>query len=320
MNSDFKIHTLGCGSARPSLLHQPSSTVVEHRGNLFMVDCGEGTQSAFMRQRLKFSRLSHIFLTHLHGDHIFGLPGLIGTLALSGIGGKITIHTFKEGVGILSTIFDFFNRDFPIEINFNIIEAEPKIIFENKALRVRTVPLKHRVKAVGYVFEEKEGLRHIIREMTDFHNVPVSQMNNIKHGEDFVKPDGTVVPNHVLTRPASPSRSYAHISDTAYSPAIADEIKGVTLLMHETTYLSDHLQEAGKRGHSTAAQAAQIAKLADVGTLLTGHYSSRYNNDELFRQEALEVFPNVITNREGLTVAINSDMTTSSSFHDKFQR
>lgn len=317
MNHDFRIHTLGCGSARPSLRHQPSASVVEHRGNLFMVDCGESAQQAFMRARLRFSRLGHIFLTHLHGDHVFGLPGLIGTLALSGIGGSITIHTFEEGRRILTQIFNYFDRDLPIDIRFNVIRHEDAVIFENKSLTVRTIALRHRINAVGFVFEEKQGLRHIRRDMTDFHGVPLARMRSIQEGEDFVKPDGTVIANEQLTRPATPPRSYAHISDTSYIPSLAKKIEGVSLLMHETTYLKDHLSDAAKRGHSTAAQAAAVARDAGAGALLTGHYSSRYTNDELFRNEALEIFPRVITNREGLICSLTTDGIATSCTNTK---
>ncbi|MDE6027123.1 MAG: MBL fold metallo-hydrolase, partial [Muribaculaceae bacterium] len=163
--STFKIHTLGCGSAKPTLRHQPSSTVVEHRENLFMVDCGEGAQLAFQRQRLRFSRLRHIFLTHLHGDHVLGLPGLVSTLGLGGTGGKLTVHTFAEGKKILQKIFYFFGGDLPFEVDFNVIEPVEGTVLETPSLTVRTVPLQHRVPTVGYIFEEKEKPRHILRDM-----------------------------------------------------------------------------------------------------------------------------------------------------------
>lgn len=304
--SQFDIHTLGCGSAKPTPRHQPSSTVVDFRGNLFMVDCGEGAQLALMRKRLKFNRLSHIFLTHLHGDHVFGLPGLIGTLGLHSAGGEITIHTFKEGKEILSKIFDFFSRDLPFEVKFNIINPkEEEIVFENKSLTVRTLPLKHRLPTVGYIFEEKPGLRHINRSMCDFHNVPFSKFGSLKSGEDFVKPDGTVIPNKILTTPADPELSYAHLSDTAFDPALAERLNSPTLLFHETTYLDCNLKEAIARGHSTASQAAEMARLSGAKWLLTGHYSSRYTDDNLFKDEAEKIFPNVILNREGLTTSLD---------------
>lgn len=303
--STFTIHTLGCGSARPSLRHQPSCTVVEHRGSLYMIDCGEGAQLAFMRQHLSLSKLRHIFITHMHGDHVLGLPGLVSTLALSGNGGELTVHTFEEGARQLKAIIDYFCRDTPFNLSFNIIRPEEAVILETKSLTVRTLPLKHRIPTVGYVFEEKPKQKHINPSMTSFHNVPVAMMKKIKDGEDFIKPDGTIIPNKILTTDADPSFSYAHISDTAYIPDIASKIGPVDLLFHETTYLDDLVEDARERGHSTARQAAMVARDAKAKKLLTGHYSSRYNDDSLFLKEAQEIYPNVILNKEGLRINLD---------------
>lgn len=305
MANNFTIHTLGCGSAKPTPAHQPSSTVVDHRGRLFMIDCGEGAQRSFQFHKLKTSRLAHIFLTHLHGDHVFGLPGLIGTLGLQQEGGSITIHTFEEGKKILSTILDFFSRDLPFEVKFNILDPhKEETAYEDHSLKVRTIPLDHRVNTVGFVFEEKPGLRHINREMTDFHGVPVHLMNRLRAGEDYVKPDGTVIENFRLTTDPTPARSYAHISDTAYMPSLAEKIGPVNLLLHETTYLEANAADARKRGHSTARQAAMVARDAGAGALLTTHYSSRYYKDESqFIKEASEVFQGpVYLNNEKLVI------------------
>lgn len=307
MANNFTVHTLGCGSAKPTPAHQPSSTVVDHRGRLFMIDCGEGAQRTFQCHRLKTSRLGHIFLTHLHGDHVFGLPGLIGSLGLQQEGGELTIHTFEEGKRILTTILDYFSRDLPFEVRFNILDPDrEEIAYEDHSLKVRTLPLDHRVPAVGFVFEEKEGLRHINREMTDFYGVPVHYLNKVRAGADFVKADGTVVPNARLTTDPTPARSYAHISDTAYKPDLAPKIGPVDLLLHETTYLEANAADAARRGHSTARQAAMIAKMAGAKALLTTHYSSRYYKDESgFIKEASEVFEGpVYLNSEKLVLEV----------------
>lgn len=300
----FEINVLGCGSAKPSPVHNPSCTVVNFRENLFMIDCGEGAQKELQRQHLKLPRLNHIFLTHLHGDHVFGLPGLIGTMALSGLEGDITIHTFEDGKKILSTMFDYFNRGLPIDVKFNVIRPVEAVIFENSSLRVRTIPLRHKIPAVGYVFEEKPGLRHIDRAMCDFHEVPVWAFNKVKAGEDFIKADGTIICNSILTKDPNSTRSYAHISDTSYMPDLAQKIRGVDLLFHETTYLTQDIEKAQERGHSTAAEAARVALDADAGHLLIGHYSSRYKDDNLFAEEARTVFPNVIQGKEGLHITL----------------
>lgn len=298
----FEINVLGCGSAKPSQAHNPSCTVVNFRENLFMIDCGEGAQKELQRQRLKLPRLNHIFLTHLHGDHVFGLPGLIGTMALSGLEGDITIHTFEDGKRILSSMFEYFNRGLPIEVKFNVIRPEEAIVFENASLRVRTVPLRHKIPCVGYVFEEKPSLRHINRAVCDFHEVPVWAFNRIKAGEDYIKPDGSIIPNSILTKEPDAPRSYAHMSDTSYLPGLAEKIRNVDLLFHETTYLTQDADKARERGHSTAAEAAKVAKDAEARYLLTGHYSSRYKDDTLFAEEARSIFPKVILGEEGLRI------------------
>ena len=307
MGNNFTIHTLGCGSAKPTPIHQPSSTVVDHRGRLFMIDCGEGAQRTFQLHKLKISRLGHIFLTHLHGDHVFGLPGLIGTMGLQQEGGSITIHTFQDGKEIISKILDYFSRDLPFEVNYNILDPDKEeIAFEDHALKIRTIPLKHRVPTVGYVFEEKEGLRHINREMVDFYQIPLCLLNKIKKGEDYIKPDGTVIKNDLITLPPTPARSYAHISDTSYMPDLAKKIGPVDLLLHETTYLEANASDAEKRGHSTASQAAKVAKDAGAKALLTTHYSSRYYKDEsAFAKEASEIFDGKIyLNNEKLVIQL----------------
>lgn len=269
-----------------------------------MVDCGEGAQLAFMRQKLSFSRLQHIFLTHLHGDHVFGLPGLIGTLALNGTGGHITIHTFEDGRQQLKAIIDYFCRDTPFDIRFNVIKPEEAVILETKSLTVRTIPLRHRVPTVGFVFEEKTGERHIKADMAKYHEVPLAFMKSLKTGEDFIRPDGTVIPNGWLTTPPTPPLSYAHMSDTAYMPDLAEKIGPVDLLFHETTYLEEHRPMAAPRGHSTAREAAAVARDCGAKALLTGHYSSRYRDDTQFLKEASEIFPNVILNNEGVITSL----------------
>ncbi len=189
-------------------------------------------------------------------------------------------------------------------ISDNNSSSEEAVIFENTSLRVRTIPLRHKIPAVGYVFEEKPGLRHIDRAMCDFHEVPIWAFNKIKAGEDFTKADGTIISNSILTKDPNPTRSYAHISDTSYMPDLAQKIRGVDLLFHETTYLAQDIEKARERGHSTAAEAARTALDAGAGHLLTGHYSSRYKDDTLFVEEARTVFPNVIQGKEGLRIAL----------------
>ncbi len=301
--ANFQVNILGCGSATPSYRHMPACQVIDFRDRLMMIDCGEGAQLQMMRQHLKFSRLSHVFISHLHGDHFLGLPGLLSTLSLHEKSGSVTIHTFAEGADILQRILAVFCRDASYEIKYNIIRPERAVIFEDHALIVETFPLYHRVPCVGFRFSEKPKQRHLRGDMIRFFNVPVSRLEAIRNGEDFVTPDGTVIANDRLTTPASPSVSYAYCSDTAYNPAVADDVRGVDVLYHESTYADDNAAKAAPRGHSTAREAGRIAAAAGVGKLVLGHYSKAYDSDEPFVAQASEEFSGpVIAANEGMKI------------------
>lgn len=298
----FQVNILGCGSAKPTLRHYPTSQVVDFRGNLFMIDCGEGTQMQFMRMRLKPNRLRHIFISHLHGDHCYGLPGLLSTLGLEGMQGHVSVHLPEEGMRLLKPLVDYSSHD--LQVEFCPYEYGNNIIYEDKAMTVNTVPLKHRLPCVGFVFREKEKLRHINRQMVDFHHVPVAMLARIKAGDNYVKPDGTVVPNAALTTAADPSRVYAYISDTLPLKAVINEVKGADLLYHEATFLSDMLKRARETCHTTAKDAARIAAEAGVKKLVIGHFSSRYLNESPLLEEAKSVFPETVLAREGLILDV----------------
>lgn len=303
--ADFKVNILGCGSATPSLRHMPSCQVVDHRDRLMMVDCGEGAQLAMRRMRLKYSRLNNIFISHLHGDHCLGLPGLLSTMALHDIEGTVTVHTFAEGAELFERIINFFCRERSYDLRFNIIKPERAVIYEDKSLSVETFPLYHRVPCVGYIFREKPKLRHINREMVDFYKVPVAMMHSIKEGADFVLPDGTVVANERLTTPAEPAYSYAYCSDTVYNPLVAEAVKGVDVVYHEATYTDDDAEKARQRGHSTAGEAAKIALEAGAKKLIIGHYSKSYADESGHIADACRIFPDTIAANEGLTIDIS---------------
>ena len=300
--SNFNLHILGCGSAKPTLRHNPTCQVVEHNGNLYMVDCGEGAQTMMARMHLRMSRLQHIFISHLHGDHCFGLPGLVSTMALHGKGGSITIHIFKDGAELFGNMFRYFVRDIPMQINFDIIEYGNHVIYEDSVLKISTIPLKHRVPAVGFLFEEKPKLRHINGEMAKFHQVPLYMMNSIREGADFVKPDGTVVANSILTTAPTPSVRYAYCSDTMPASKIAPVVEGVDWMYHEATYANDNIRAARERFHSTAEQAATLTRDANVGNLIIGHYSSRYDDETVLLSEARSVYPRTILADEGMHI------------------
>lgn len=300
--AQFRINYLGCGSATPTLRHLPSCQVVDFRDNLFMVDCGECAQLSVRRQRLKFTRLNHIFISHLHGDHCLGLPGLISTLALTGKdGGEIVIHTFKEGKEIFQRMLGFFCREMPFDIRYELIDPKAtSVLLDNDALTVTSFPLYHRVPCCGFMFAEKPKLRHLRGDMVRFHNVPVKEYRAIKEGHPYVTPDGRTIANELLTTPADPSVSYAYCSDTVYDERVAKSVEGVHTLYHEATYTSEYADKAHSHGHSTAAEAARIARLAGARQLVLGHFSKRYDDETLHLEEARAIFPDTVIASEGM--------------------
>lgn len=269
-----------------------------------MVDCGEGAQLQMMRFRLKFGKLNNIFLSHLHGDHFLGLPGLISTMALHEKGSALTVHTFAEGAEMLSYLMPRLIGDTPFDLKFNIIDPSARqLLYEDSALTVTSFPLFHRVPAVGFLFAEKPKRRHINGDAAAFHGVPHYFMDSLRMGCDFVKPDGTVIPNSHLTSPPDSSASYAYCTDTMADRRVVASIRGVTTLFHDSTYGDDGLPHAAKYGHSTARQAAEIARRAGASRLILGHFSKRYDSEQPLLLQAAEEFPGpVILANEGLTV------------------
>ena len=301
----FELHILGCGSALPTTRHFPTSQIVNVRDKLFMIDCGEGAQLQFRKSHLKFSRLNHIFISHLHGDHCFGLLGLISTLNLLGRTAELHIHSPKGLETLLTPMLDFFNRQMTCKVLFHEFDTkEPMLIYEDRSLTVTTIPLRHRMPCCGFLFAEKRRPNHIIREMVDFYQVPVYELNRIKNGADYVTPEGKTVSNNLLTRPSAPSRSYAYCSDTIYLPSIVEQIKGVDLLFHEATFANEDAPRAKETFHTTAAQAAEIARKAEVKKLLIGHFSARYEDENILLQEASAIFPDTQLAKETLCVSV----------------
>lgn len=299
----FDVHILGCGSATPSLRHLPACQVVDFRGRLLMIDCGEGAQLSLRRQSLKFSRITDIFISHMHGDHFLGLPGLLSTLALHQTGGTVTVHIAPDGAELLQRIMAVLCRETSFELRFDVFDpAAGGVLLDTDSLTVTAFPLYHRVPCCGFRFDEKPKARHIRGDMVRFHNVPVYRMAEIKAGADFVTPDGRVVPNELLTTDADPSVSYAYCSDTVFDPRVARAVTGVDVLFHESTYGDDQSHKAAPRGHSTARQAAEIARMARVGKLVLGHFSKSYTDESALVEQARQIFPDTIAAREGMTL------------------
>lgn len=301
----FELHVLGCGSALPTTRHFPTSQIVNVRDKLFMIDCGEGAQLQFRKSRLKFSRLNHIFISHLHGDHCFGLLGLISTLNLLGRTAELHIHSPKGLEDLMILMLDFFNRQMTYKVLFHEFGTkEAAVVYEDRSLTVTTIPLRHRMPCCGFLFAEKPGPNHILRDMIDFYQVPVYELNRIKNGADYVTPEGEVIPNARLTRPSAAPRRYAYCSDTIYLPSVTEQIKGVDLLFHEATFAEDAAPRAKETFHTTASQAARIARDAEVKKLLIGHFSARYDDEQVLLDEARAVFPNTQLAKETLCISV----------------
>ena len=254
----FEVNILGCGSALPTTRHFSSSQVVNIREKLFMIDCGEGAQLQLRRSKLKFTRLNHIFISHLHGDHCFGLMGLISTFGLLGRTATLHIYAHEELERLLQPQLDFFCKGMTYEVKFHHIDpTKAEMIYEDRSVSVTTIPLRHRIPSCGFLFQEKKTPNHIIRDMIDFYQIPVFELNRIKNGADYVCPDGTIVPNGRLTTPSANPRSYAYCSDTVYQRNILSQIKGVDLLFHEATFMHEDAARAKETFHTTTLQAAE---------------------------------------------------------------
>lgn len=301
----FEIHILGCGSALPTTRHNASSQVIRIGNKQFMIDCGEGTQLQLRRNHIHFSFINHIFISHLHGDHSFGLIGLISTFGL--LGRTAPLHIYADAMleKVMKPQLDFYCKDIKYPLFFHSIDASKhSVIYEDNTITVETLPLNHRMPCCGFLFREKPKRRHLIGDVANFYNIPIYQRQSIKDGADYTTLDGTVIPNSKLTREADPSRSYAYCSDTRPCPQICGYLKDVDLLYHEATFAESEKERAKVTHHSTAKEAAEIALTAGVKRLLLGHYSSRYDDEEQLLSEASEIFPVTECANEGMVIKI----------------
>lgn len=270
-----------------------------------MVDCGEGTQIQLRRSRIGFTRIGHVFISHLHGDHCFGLLGMISTFGMLGRTAPLHIYAPQELEHLLQMELELYCKGLEYEVVFHAVDTtKSAIVYEDRSLTVTSIPLEHRIPCCGYLFREKPTLPHIRRDMIDCFEIPLWQVNNIKNGADGVTPTGEVIAHERLVTAPDPVRSYAYCSDTRYMPRLADAVKGVNVLYHESTYSASNEERAQMYFHSTSRQAAQTALDAGVGQLVLGHFSARYENDEVMRAEAAEVFPNVVLANENTTIDV----------------
>ena len=286
----------------PTKRHNPSSQVIDVRGKLFMVDCGEGTQAQIRRSRLSFTKLYAVFISHLHGDHVLGLIGMISTFGLQGRTAPLHVYAPAAYSQLLQMELDMFCSTLDYEIIFHPVDTtKQQIIYEDRSLTVETIPLHHRMPCSGFIFREKPGQRHIKPDMLNFYNIPQSQINNLRAGMDWTSPSGEIIPNNILTTPPDPVRAYAYCSDTRYMPSLKERLHDVTTLYHEATYCEDMKDKAVKYLHSTAREAAMTARDANVNQLIIGHFSQRYLDETPLKKEAQAIFPNTVLANENHT-------------------
>ncbi len=299
MNS-FSVTILGSSSALPTSRRFPTSQVVRLDEQLFMIDCGEGAQMQLRKMKFKIGRINHIFISHLHGDHIYGLPGLISSMALYGKKGELHIHAHSDLQQMMEGMMKFMNDLSELKVKYHPLNfRRNSVIYEDKKIKVTSFPLKHRISCCGFHFQELPSDLHLDKQALVRYEIPVSQRLNIKSGADLVLSDGTVIPNSEITIPARPPRSYAFCTDTIFIDEIIPIIEGVDLLYHEATFAADLKDLAKKTFHATSVQAAEIARLAHVKKLLIGHFSSRYKDVTPLVIEARTIFPETYAANDG---------------------
>ncbi|MES2544169.1 MAG: ribonuclease Z [Bacteroidota bacterium] len=291
---------LGCYAATPRTFTNPTSQVLEIRNRLFLIDCAEGTQTQLRKNKIRFSKINHIFISHLHGDHFYGLIGLVSTFMLLNRTQDLHIYGPKGIKEIILLQLKLSNSYTNYSLFFHELQStESEVVFEDKKVIVKTIPLKHRVYTNGYLFQEKTGERKLNVDAVQHFEIESCYYQNIKNGKDITLDDGRVIENEKLTFDPIPPKSYAFCSDTVYNENIIDIIKNVDVLYHESTFLDSEEILAAKTMHSTAKQAAKIALKSNAKQLILGHYSTRYDNIEFFKHEAETVFPNVILADDG---------------------
>jgi len=291
---------LGCYAATPRTFTNPTSQVLEIRNRLFLIDCGEGTQVQLRKNKIRFSKINHIFISHLHGDHFFGLVGLVSTFMLLNRTTALHIYGPKGIKEIINLQFKYSNSWPNFGLFFHELESkESEVVFEDDKVIVKTIPLKHRVYTNGFLFQEKIRERKLNLDAVQNYEIDKCYYQNIKNGKDITLEDGRIIENQQLTFDPVPPLSYAFCSDTVYDERIVPIIKEVDVLYHEATFLESEEALAGKTMHSTAKEAAKIALKANVKQLILGHYSTRYESIDLFKTQAETIFPNILLADDG---------------------
>ncbi|MCI5055287.1 MAG: ribonuclease Z [Flavobacteriales bacterium] len=304
----FEITVLGSGSALPTLSRNPSAQILNINERLILVDCGEGTQVQLRKANIKFQRIDLICITHLHGDHYFGLIGLLNTMELLGRKKHLKIISPKGLKEILTLQMKYAKSYFNFSIEYiEVNQDSDHLVFEDDHISVKKLPLKHRIECYGYRFDEKPKSPNIEKDAITRYEIPFSEIPNIKKGKDYVDKRGNIIKNEKLVSKPKPSWSYAYCSDTMFNEELVDHLKGVDLLYHESTFLDSEKDRAKKTGHSTASQAAEMANLCDSRALMLGHYSIRYMDLNKFKEEAAMVYQGpIILSDSGTKILISN--------------
>ncbi len=309
----FKLTILGCNSAIPTIERKPTAQLLNVAERFFLIDCGEGTQLQLKKYKIRMQHIHHIFISHLHGDHYFGLIGLISSMHLLGREKELHIYSPPELKEIIYLQLAASKTELKYPLFFHSFGFdEPQLIMENSKLSVETIPLNHSLQCCGFLFKESPQLRRMKKHLIEQYNIPLSKIQEIKEGADYVLETGEVISHLELTRPVQKSRTFAFCSDTSYHEQIISQIKGVDLLYHEATFLHELKERAEQTKHSTAKEAGMIAKQAEVGELVIGHYSQRYFDLNPLLEEAQSVFPHTTLAVEGETHEIIRTYDTDS--------
>ena len=311
MSEIFETTILGSSAATPTSLRHTSAQLLKYHNLYFLIDCSEGCQMQLRRLRKPLMKINHIFISHLHGDHYLGLPGLLFSLHLLGREKELHVYAPPGLEEIISLQYKIAGLTPSFQIIYHDLLEGEAIVYEDRHLTVETIEMDHRIPTFGFLFKEKIKERTIRKESLSKYRIPLSRRSGIKKGDDLITEDGTRIPNEEITLPPPPPRSYAFCSDTAYTESFIDQVRHTDLLYHEATFMHDKADIARQKLHSTTIEAATLAKKAGAGTLLIGHYSARYKELEDFRREAATVFPNTILAREGETIEINHGPNTA---------
>jgi ribonuclease Z len=298
---NFELSILGTGSAIPSFGRFSSAQVLHTHNKSFLIDCADGTQFQLRKYGIKTNRMNHWFISHLHGDHCYGIISVLSTLGMLHHTGDIHIHAHPDLEPILKAQLDYFCKDLSFQVHFEPLNPlKSEVIYEDRSLTVTTIPLVHSMPTCGFLFKEKMGNPHLNRELLDFYKVGIEDMKNLRNGADFTTQDGQIIPNSRFITPPTPPKSYAYCSDTAYSERIIPIIQGADVLFHEATFAESEAFRTKETLHSTAKQAGMIAQKAGVKQLIIGHYSARYATLNHLLDEAQAVFPNTLLSYDGM--------------------